>query len=256
MTQPPVSDARQRAREQAAAARAAQDKKQGVSRRNVIALGSVLGLAAIGGGAALVINDHDKLKPGKVRLNAAGLPIGFSDDGGLRVGPDDVITKAQAQAATHTVQVWFDYACPHCAEFEHNYGDQIAKAVSAGRTVADLRPVHILNQSWNLKAMNALAHVVAKAPDKVLAYHGAVFDDLYDYLTNGMHADLITDDKLHAIVKSSTGLDVPTAPADASGWLAVERKTFDAKKLQGTPTVIIDGTTIDLSSVGDKLPLD
>ncbi|WP_025155712.1 DsbA family protein [Leifsonia aquatica] len=153
------------------------------------------------------------------------------------------------------VDIWFDAMCPVCGAFEKANGDTLEKAVKDGSITLRLHPLTFLDRASNgtgysTRAAAALTCVGVHDKTKVLDYYQALFADQPEENSNGL-----TDEQL---VKRATDLGI----ADISGCLDrsgpyqawAQANTAHSQtgpievdgtkvldKIEGTPTVLVDG---------------
>ena len=82
-----------------------------------------------------------------------------------------------------TLEIYMDFTCPHCINFEYKYGDEINKLVSKGEINVIYRPVNVLNQGYSKYVSSAMIDVLeSKDKDKFPAFQAAVVKNIYNYL--------------------------------------------------------------------------
>ena len=183
-------------------------------------------LALIGIGAG-----HSSATAGSLAL-----PAGVTADGGIIVG---------SPSAAHHVIAYEDPQCPICGEFEKASGATLAKAVAEGKVSVEYRMMSFLGAE-SVRAVAALG--AAAQEGKFEQLRAAMFADQPQEGTGGYTiADLLDLGK-------TVGL------TDAAWTTAVQKQTYapwarsveqQAEKVpvQGTPTVLLDGKSLDLASV-------
>lgn len=251
---PTKAERREAARAKAQALRLEQEKRERrakVTRRVLIGAGAV---AVVGGAAGLVTTSVLKRRR-KLAVNNRGIPyLVRSDDGAWTYGKNSVIDTTNEGAAV--LDVFFDYACPHCAEFDTLHADEISTLLDDGKITLALHPCKILNQDWTDLVMNAVGLVMDKDSDKVLAYHNAVFEEFVS-MVQARDGSRQTVETLVSVAKK-TGVDgdvtaqLKNTITDRvyDKWTELGTSAFNDKGLKGTPTVMLDGETVDLSKLG------
>ena len=119
-----------------------------------------------------------------------------------------------------------------------------------------LHPCKILGQDWTDQVMNAMGTVLDEAPEKALDFHAKVFALFYK-IYQSQDTSLMTVDN---IVSTAQDAGVPSSVtskfADAISankygeWTTEGTKVFNDKGFSGTPTVVLDGKTLDLATIG------
>ncbi len=93
--------------------------------------------------------------------------VGLVDTYGLGVGDPDASVK---------VEVFEDFQCPHCRDFEAASRDLLAEAASQGQAFVVYRPMAFLNQ-YSVDALNALGVVLDSGDgEAALALHDKLFE--------------------------------------------------------------------------------
>jgi protein-disulfide isomerase len=80
----------------------------------------------------------------------AALPAGVSEPGGG-------VPAVPLAADVPTVEVWFDFSCPHCASFEAANGPFLKQLAEDGEANLVYRPVTFVGQAASMRATNAWA---------------------------------------------------------------------------------------------------
>ena len=227
-----TSRTRTRAAEQARQQAARQEAER---RRNVLRTGgivvAVLVVAIVAAVAMALSGGDDEAAPaGKVVV-----PAGATADGRIAVGQAD---------APVSVTVFFDYMCPFCGRFEAANGAALDRMVTSGQARLDLRPMSFLDRQsdgarYSTRAANAVATVADGAPDRVWAFHQALFAAQPKEGTSG------PSDRELADLARAAGVPADVVArfddGEFTGWVAdVTQKAFDAG-VTGTPTVLLDG---------------
>lgn len=165
------------------------------------------------------------------------------------------------------LDVYEDPLCPICADLEHQYGEQMAKAVDAGELSLTYKMVDFLNEASNSKdystralaALMAVAKVDGAKPGVWMSFHTALYDAKNQPKENGStdlsNADLAdlagtvgASDEAKKLI--SDGGEMAAAKADAQTNL--KSLTDAAAKVgrgAGTPTVTKDGVPLSTNDV-------
>lgn len=177
-----------------------------------------------------------------------------------------VVTVSNGDAALK-LDIYEDALCPICADFEHQYGQQIAKALDDGQLVATYRMVDFLNGAsfsgdYSTRAYAALLAVAkndGSKPGVFMAFHTALYDAKNQPKENGS-ADLTNEQLGELAAKSGAseatqkeiaeGTDVKAASSNAQSNLATLRTAAEkVGRSPGTPTVVKDGLPIATNDV-------
>lgn len=186
-----------------------------------------------------------------------------SDDGGDVTGKVVVPANIEAGAfsvgdadAPVTLDLYYDYMCPACGAFESTNAEDLSRLIDQGTIRVNLHVMAFLDEQsqgaeYSTRGGNAYATVVDAAPDKVWAFHNALYANQPHEGTEGLSDDQIASIALRAGV-----------PADVAenftggvhrGWVAQStQQAFDAG-VTSTPTVKLNGDmfTGDWSTPGE-----
>lgn len=239
------------ARNKARAVRAANALAQRRSQRRSRWLAGAGGLVILGLLVAIVI----------AVVNAAG-----QDDSPENAAPTgDVVAPANATAggaltvgnadAPVKLEVFLDYMCPYCGRFERANGGEIERLVADGTVRLELYPLSFLDRMsqgtrYSTRTANAMATVADRAPDRLLAFHRALFARQPAEGSRGL-----TNDEIATLAREA---GVPQNVVDEFAarrfepWVAKSTSAAFDSGITGTPTVKIDGKVFegDLYKVG------
>jgi len=242
----------QRRDEARAEALALQKKQQVREKRSRLIVLSVLAVAVVGLGVAiwLILAEGQKTPMEKVD----NIPAGVVEQTGIPVGADG--TAGTTNDGAKTLDVYVDYMCPVCGQFEALNAASIAEMREAGDITLVVHPLSILdrlseNTDYSTRAASAAAWVADQAPEQFSAFHDAMFASQPDERTPGL-----SDEQL-AQVAEQAGVPADVAAGIADGtahdtykeWVgaATEAAGSDPAVVNpetnqlGTPTVLIDG---------------
>jgi protein-disulfide isomerase len=164
------------------------------------------------------------------------IPAGATADGGIIVG---------SPSAPQQVIAYEDPQCPVCGDFEKVGGATLAKAVAQGKVNVEYRMMSFLGTE-SVRAVAALG--AAAQEGKFEQLRVAMFAHQPQEGTGGYTiADLLS-------LGNSVGL------TDAAFTTAVQQQTYapwarsveqraEKVPVQGTPTVLLDGKSLDLATV-------
>ena len=251
---PTKAERRAAARAKAQALREEQERRE---RRLKIPRRALLGggvVAAVGATAALVIASR--------RDNVAGdprIPKGVGEDGSLTYGA--AMTPGSVNEGAPVLDVYFDYACHFCANFDTLHADEISRLVKDGKITLALHPCKILDQDWTDIVMNAMGVVLDEQPEMALTFHNAalaLFSEIFASRDAGRQT---VDELADTAKKAGVSQDVASAFKKAvkgnsyGKWTTAGTNAFEDKKLHGTPTVFLAGTQLDLQAVATATAL-
>lgn len=161
-------------------------------------------------------------------------PSGLGPEGSIPIGDGPV-----------TVTVYFDYLCPACGAFEEANGETLQQLLLSEDVTVDLRPIAFLDHlsedtEYSTRSANALATVVDADPDHAWSFHRALYAHQPPEGAEGL-----TDDELAGIARD---VGVPSQVAELfaegrhEGWVAQQTARAFASGVEGTPTILVDGT--------------
>lgn len=234
-----------------AEALALQKKQQASEKRNRVIVLGVLGLAVIGliVAVVLILTEGQKTPMEKVD----NVPAGVVEDTGIPVGADGVAGTSNEGATT--LDVYVDYMCPICGQFEQTNSASIAEMREAGDITLVVHPVSILDRTsqgteYSTRAASAAAWVADQAPEQFSAFHDALFASQPEEGTTGLSDEQIAQVAEQAGVPAevAAGISDGQARETYEEWVAAstdaatsDEALFNADGGFGTPTVLIDG---------------
>lgn len=233
---PTKAERREAAREEARRLREEQAKRE--KRNRIILIGTLVGVLALIVVAAVVIIGQSQ----KSALEDVASPAGANASGGIVVGAGGV---GSANDGAPTVQVYSDFMCPFCGQFELTNGAMLEELAADGEATVAYHPVAFLDRfsngtNYSTRAAQAVAVVADQAPEQFTAFYRALFESQPAENTEGL-----SDDEIAAIAVAS---GVPQEVADTfvdgtfTAWVeaASNQATQDLEQ-PATPTIIIDG---------------
>ncbi|WP_127507916.1 DsbA family protein [Actinoplanes solisilvae] len=231
-----------RGRERAAARRIVEQQKAADRRRKVTiwtSIGVVMVLVLAGLVGFGVLSNQDK-ETDASRVNTPSVAV---DDGtAFAVGSGPV-----------TVDIYEDFMCPICHEFENQTGPAIAQLVTDKKVTVRYHPVAILDRASNgtqYSTRSAGAAAAAAVDGKFLEYHGVLFANQPEEGSDGLdNAKLIELGKGVGL-----GDSFATAVNDKTydSWATKVTETFASRGYNGTPTIVVNGKTV--TGPGGGLP--
>ena len=233
----------QRAAEKAAAMRREQERKER-RRRTLLVSAVVIGvLALIVGIAAFVQSTRDS--PGDEAGQVAGAPAGVVDEYALTLGGGEPPV---------VVDVYEDFMCPVCGQFEAVAGDTLRDYAASDEVQVRYRPISFLDQASNgtgysTRAMNAVGVVLDEAgPRAALELHDALFVNQPAENTEGLSDNQLTD----LAVEAGADREAVEGPIEAlkfEKWVADGTAASQNEGVGGTPTVVVNGEKLEDNDV-------
>ena len=257
---PTKAERRAAARAKAQALREEQERRERrlkITRRVLLGGGVV---AAVGATAALVIASRRADAGNSQTPEGSGhIPAGVGADGSLTYGA--AMTPGSVNEGAPVLDIYFDYSCHFCADFEALHADEISRLVKDGKVTLALRPCKALGQDWTDIVMNAMGLVLDRQPEVALTFHNAALA-LFSEIFASRDASRQTVDELADTAKKvGVSQDVVDSFEKAVNdntygkWTEAGTKAFDSKRLNGTPTVFLDGTQLNLQAVATATAL-
>lgn len=173
------------------------------------------------------------------------------------VARDGVVVTAGDPSAPVTVDVYEDYLCPACKQFERIYGDEITTALNEGEAKVAYHHVSILDDRSNPAGYSTRAGNAALcAADAGIfpAYHARLYADQPSEGGAGRTVEELsalgtelgaTEDFAGCVARQeNTGAIAEATNAAAANPAAAPEGRF------GTPTVLVNGTKIDINDSG------
>ena len=239
------------------------------ARRNTIARRSFIGAAGasvVGGLGYLVylgVDAKKKPKNSKFPAPSEGLATAKANQGGI---PKQVLSDASwtygegaaldtVAASAPVLDIYFDYSCSHCAQFEGLHTQEINQLLSDKKITLALHPCKLLQQEWTSVVMNAMGVVLDEAPAQSLSFHNAAFEIFSQAIQTKNQSNMTVE----GLVAAATKVNVPkevsakfkaAVDSDKYGkWVKLGDEAFKARELEGTPTVFFKGEKVDLNKL-------
>jgi protein-disulfide isomerase len=173
-------------------------------------------------------------------------PAGATTSGAIAVGTAEAPVK---------LEVYLDYMCPFCGRFDRANADDVNRMIADGTVRLEIYPMAFLDKMssgtrYSTRAANAVATVADRAPDKVVAFSQALYEQQPPEGGEGL-----TDDRIGALAAAAgVPQDVVAAFTDRlfEPWIATVTDTAFDNGVTGTPTVKINGRVFkgDLYTAG------
>ena len=215
-------------------AQAAQQAAQRRRERRLLAGGVIaLVLVLVGAGIAFQAwRTHRAPSAGTVTPGSS-VPVTITDGQPISWG---------SAGAPVTVDLYEDFHCPHCADFEEDYGQILADAQAAGTIRLRIFPMSFID-AGSAAAANGFA-CAAEAGFGAAFYTGLFANQNLDW----------SDSQLNQLAERASG----TVPAEFSTCVSARRHAAWADSIDaaaaaagvtGTPAMMIDGRTVDITTL-------
>ena len=163
--------------------------------------------------------------------------------------------------APATMVAYEDFQCPVCKAFEGTDGATIQKYITDGKLKVEFRPVAILDRAsstnYSTRSLNAAACVRNYGTaDDFKTFH----DLLYANQPPRRTAHGLPDSQLVTYANQALGKTIPAVESCITdetykNWTISATDAFSKAGLSGTPTVMVDGKTIDLATLNKSANL-
>ncbi|GAA1389698.1 hypothetical protein GCM10009613_29120 [Pseudonocardia kongjuensis] len=171
------------------------------------------------------------------------------------VARDGAVVRAGDQAAPVTVDVYEDYLCPTCQQFERIYRDQLTRAMNDGTIKVNYHTIAILDDrstppGYSTRAGNAA--LCAVDAGIYPAYHSRLYVDQPRQGTAGLSVEQLTALGTELGATGDFGGCVAGQAGTQSIVDATEAAIANPAAAPGgrfaTPTVLVDGRMADLTN--------
>ncbi|QNN53440.1 MauE/DoxX family redox-associated membrane protein [Nocardioides mesophilus] len=159
-------------------------------------------------------------------------------------------------SAPVTVTVYEDFMCPYCGEFEKASRDTLHQYAADGDVQVQYRVLSFLDRAsdgsdYSTRSMNALGAVLDTAgPEVASKFHDLLYEQQPQENTKGLSDDELIALAVQAGAKESA-VAGPIRDLKFEQWVknATDQSTKDG--VSATPTVRVDGTTIDYQTIDE-----
>ncbi|HEY5821272.1 MAG TPA: thioredoxin domain-containing protein [Propionibacteriaceae bacterium] len=155
--------------------------------------------------------------------------VPFAIDGSaVRVGPADAKAK---------VDLWVDYSCPHCQEFEATNSEALNSLIAGGDVSVSYHNIQV-DTDYALEAGSAAACVATHDPNAWVGFNATLYanhSETTDGWTSSQFKDFAAQQGVNAEAQTCI------SSGRYTGWIT--SNTADAAKndVSGTPTMFLNG---------------
>ena len=176
-----------------------------------------------------------------VSETTSSTPVAAADTYGLGVGNPDAPVK---------IEIFEDFLCPFCREYEESGRDQLRAEVADGNAYVVYRPIAFLNE-YSARALNAFAVVLEKAgPEVALKFHDRLYDDQPSE-TGTMPDNQWLIDQAVAVGAKADDISAGIDGYAFKQWIINGADDASKRGVNGTPTVFSNGTPLQGISIAD-----
>ena len=265
------NEKRQEAREKARQLReqqARQSKQRKVLIQSSVAVGVVAVIALV---AYFITASVPEEVSGPRNMQSDGIKIAQNFEAvrtpALEPGATPVVSEANAEGIA-AIDVFVDYSCPHCGDFEEVYSEQFRAWLEQGTVTVEYHPLSFLDpqtagQRYSTRAANVAACVADIEPDSFFEVNEALLlnqparsgkvsysdADLVGFVEAAGVSNVaevescIKDERFAGWVEEATLRAMGTGP--------VPVRDSEISVVQGTPTVLVNGKSYQGASPAD-----
>jgi protein-disulfide isomerase len=153
-----------------------------------------------------------------------------------------------------TVDIYEDFMCPACGNFEQASGETLQNLAEANKITLRMHPVAILDRFSNgteYSTRSAGAAAAAAVEGKFLELHNVLYDNRPEENTDGL-----SNEKIIELAKSVGLTSDAFVNAVNEGtyktWATDVTEKFSNRDYTGTPTIVVNGT--QLTGPNDTVP--
>ncbi|MFB8387718.1 DsbA family protein [Microbacterium sp. NPDC055910] len=156
----------------------------------------------------------------------------------------------QVGTGSDELDVWFDFYCSHCQNFEKTYGPTVDDLLDEGTITANLFPVALANLNaasgtdFSERSANAMYCVAEAAPDASYPFMQAVFGA-------GPTGGGLTDEQLISEAEKAGATGIDTCVEEREYVDFVRKQTNSIPEGPGggagTPTIVLNGDFVTLT---------
>ena len=232
------SGSRKSAREMAKAQAAAAQRRGRMTQILVIAVVAVVVVGIIGSAVIISVVTQNSRRPSvNATVTVAGdkqVPITVDNDA-IRLGPAD---------AKATIDLYVDYGCPHCKEYDAATAETYEQLLGEGNVAIKFHLIKFQTISYGATAGSASAAVAAHQPQDWLAFHSALFVNQTEQTSTWQNADIVPFAQQQGVTNPDALKEI--GEGKYGSW--INSNTSDAAKagVQATPTIKVNGEQIEM----------
>ena len=154
-----------------------------------------------------------------------------------------------------TVEVYEDFLCPFCGQFEAQSRDVLKEYAESGDAQVQYKVISILDGAsstdYSTRAANAMAVVLDEAgPDVAVAFHDLLFENQPEEGSAGLSDDELVDLAVEAGGSEATVRE-PIESLSFEQW--VKNATDESSKdgIAGTPSILVDGEKVEGGTIAE-----
>jgi protein-disulfide isomerase len=237
-----------------AAAKKKAQAQVSAQQRRALVVWIVVGVVVVGLFAALTAYIVRQGNVSAVGGTSQLTPAAATANGGFGVGASGVVGGTDLSTSHVRLDIYFDYMCPICGQFEQYRGAEVDALRKAGTADVYYHPISILDGSssgtaYSTRAASAGALIAQDAPDKFLAFTTAMFVNQPKEGSTGLTEAQIQSIATAAGVPADVVAKIPDLQYTSWVRSATEKASVDG--VAGTPTIALNGVIQDSKKTGD-----
>ncbi|MGH3333688.1 MAG: DsbA family protein [Nocardioidaceae bacterium] len=157
-----------------------------------------------------------------------------------------------------TVDVYEDFMCPFCGQFEASASQTLKEYAANGDAQIQYRMISFLDRmssgsDYSTRAMNAVGVVLDEAgPDAAIEMHDLLYQKQPEEGTEGLTDDELVDLAVQAGADEEA-VRGPIEDLKFEQWVKNATDQSSKDGVTGTPTIRVDGKTIDYQTIPELL---
>lgn len=244
-----TSNRREEAREKARLLREAQERREKRNRALMIG-GALAAVALVVFVVWLIVSNGTKSAVEK--LEAAQVPANTSrTTGAISVGRELAAGSDNGDEVPR-VDVYLDYTCHYCLQFEDQYADYLDQIAKDGTATVDYHPIGLLDRSGDFsgysgRSASAAGTVAAEDPEHFLDAHRALAAMGQRYIDSQGQDEADAATLAAELEKAGVAPEVAKAAGENQypEWVEATTRQFGRDGFEGTPTILVDGERVD-----------
>lgn len=187
------------------------------------------------------------------------VPANFSYNDGIKIGtnleaftPDYTPAPGEAGANVPNIQVYLDYQCPFCRDFELPNQSQIESWVTKGIATIEVHPISFLDgrgspNEYSSRAANAAVCVAENSPNSFFKFNSLLFANQPEEGTNGPSNSELFDRAKEAGISNEAEIKSCIDEKRYGTWISnITTKALNENipgteyRVEGTPFVLVN----------------
>lgn len=182
--------------------------------------------------------------PSSTTSRPAVTPVPANQLQSVRIAGPKLMTKPGSSEPVATLTVYEDFLCPFCGLYEKTYGATVQKLIDTGQIAVDYTMVSILGRgdrtSYSVRS-GATAYCVADTDKGAFQkFHAALFADQPSESASTFPTNAQLLDQARQAGAGGSVADCVTG----GKYLNMVNNAVDTAKIQGTPTIDLNGVDI------------